>query len=123
MVDQIDGNRGAINRGPTALKQQSAVARLGLFALESHSLSEVMRETVRVVVDALGADLCSVLTLRKVDGSFLVRAGHGWKEGLVGSARVGSDEDESLAGYTLATGKPVMVDVLDEETRFFVAPR
>lgn len=118
MVDQEDGNRG-----PIALQKQSAIARLGLFALESRSLQEVMEETVRVVVEALGADLCSVLTLLKHDGSFLVRAGHGWDEGLVGSARVGSDADESLAGYTLATGRPVLVDVLDEETRFFVASR
>lgn len=104
-------------------RQQAAVARLGLFALENRALPEVMEETVRVVVETLGVELCTVLMLQKEDGSFLVRAGHGWDEGIVGHDVVGSAPDDSLAGHTLASGEPVVIADLAEETRFAIAPR
>lgn len=104
-------------------RRQAAVARLGLFALESRSLTEVMNETVRVIVDLLGVELCTVLTMRRSDRSFLVRAGHGWSDGIVGKACVGSGADESLAGFTLASGEPVIIDVLENESRFHIADR
>jgi len=107
----------------SARRQQAAVARLGLFALQSRALGEVMEETVRVVVEALEVDLCTVLTLQKDAGSFLVRAGHGWEDGVVGHAVVPAGPKESLAGYTLAYGKPVIIDGLAKEARFHVTQR
>ncbi len=46
-----------------------------------------------------------------------LRAGVGWRDGLVGKAQVGIDQD-SQAGYTLMTSEPVLVRDLATETRF-----
>jgi two-component sensor histidine kinase len=48
---------------------------------------------------------------------FLVRAGVGWGEGVVGEARIGADI-ESPAGYALQTGRPVISNELHKEERF-----
>jgi len=47
----------------------------------------------------------------------LLRAGTGWQPGLVGSALVSTDRN-TQAGYTLASGGPVIVENLLTETRF-----
>jgi GAF domain-containing protein len=52
------------------------------------------------------------------DGTTLsLRAGVGWKEGLVGRATVGTNL-QSQAGYTLISTGPVVVDDLRTENRF-----
>ena len=47
----------------------------------------------------------------------MLRAGVGWKEGLVGNATVGADLN-SQAGYTLLSDKPVIVEDLRTDARF-----
>ena len=49
--------------------------------------------------------------------AMILRAGVGWKEGLVGSAIVDTGLD-SQAGYTLRSNEPVIVKDLKAETRF-----
>ena len=51
------------------------------------------------------------------ENRFLVRAGVGWHEGIVGVASVGADL-ESPAGFALHTGKPVISNHLKNEQRF-----
>jgi len=48
---------------------------------------------------------------------FVVRAGVGWGEGVVGKVRVGADL-ASPAGFALQTGKPVISNHLENEERF-----
>src|ERR1700750_1035525 len=48
---------------------------------------------------------------------FLVRAGVGWHEGIVGRATLGVDL-ESPSGFALRTGKPVISNHLENEQRF-----
>jgi two-component sensor histidine kinase len=48
---------------------------------------------------------------------FVVQAGVGWKPGLVGSARTGADSG-SPSGYAFQTGKPVISNHLESESRF-----
>jgi signal transduction histidine kinase len=62
-----------------------------------------------------------VLELLPGGKEVLLRAGVGWKEGLVGSARVGTGMD-SQAGYTLASDTPVIVRDLRTEERFHGPP-
>jgi two-component sensor histidine kinase len=52
-----------------------------------------------------------------LENRFLVRAGVGWEEGVVGVATVGADL-ESPAGFALKTGKPVISNHLENEDRF-----
>lgn len=97
-------------------RRQAAVAELGLFALKSRDLQSVMDRSVRIVADMLGADFTKVLELEP-SGALRLRAGVGWRDGLVGHATVGSDAD-SQAGFTLRSGAPVVVLELQSDARF-----
>jgi two-component sensor histidine kinase len=59
----------------------------------------------------------NILELLPGDAELLLRAGIGWKPGLVGSANISTGRDTE-AGYTLASGRPVIVEDLASETRF-----
>lgn len=97
-------------------RQQAVVAELGQRALAGEELPALMDFAVKAVAEALGVTHTKVL--EKVDAhTFLMRAGHGWKEGTVGRATVGTHA-ASQAGYTLLATAPVVVEDLAREERF-----
>ncbi|MCX8150255.1 MAG: PAS domain S-box protein [Candidatus Bathyarchaeota archaeon] len=96
---------------------QAAVAELGQFALTQISEDEFLSKVVNVVAKALEVDFCKILELLPNKKALLLRAGFGWKEGLVGTATVSTGQN-SQAGYTLLSGSPVIVENLHTETRF-----
>lgn len=98
-------------------RQQAAAAALGMRALAETDLSAVMDEAVALVVRTLGVEYAEVLELLPDGGALLLRAGVGWKGGLVGNAVVGPGLD-SQAGYALLRGEPVIVEDLRTESRF-----
>lgn len=97
--------------------QQAAVAELGVFAVANRGLQPILERAVEIVTKTLGTDLSKVLELQPDGHTLLLRAGVGWREGLVGQATV-SAGPESLAGYVLAAGEPVIINDLSKETRF-----
>ncbi len=99
------------------LKQQEAVARLGPIALSGKSLDVLMNEIVNVVAGVLNVEYVDILELMPKGDYVLLCAGVGWKEGLVGAARVPVGKD-SQVGYTLLTKEPVIVEDLRTEKRF-----
>ncbi len=99
------------------LRQQTALARFGELALKSHDLDEILTEACRLVGEALGTDLAKVVELQEGGETLLVRAGVGWKPGVVGRAKT-KVEDNSSEGYALKTGKPVVSPDIDAEERF-----
>ena len=105
----------------TRARQQAAVADIGQRTLTQPALSALMNEAVEVVARTLGVQYCKVLELLPEGDALLLRAGVGWKEGLVGRATVGVGLD-SQAGYTLASREPVIVEDLREEKRFSGPP-
>lgn len=98
-------------------KQQSVVAQLGIMALSGADPKEVMDQAVRQVAHVLEADYCKVLKYQPADNNFLMVSGIGWQEGLVGKTTV-PDDQNSQAGFTLNTQKPVIVKNLAKEKRF-----
>ena len=100
-----------------AARASAAVAELGQQALAGTEIQTLMDTAVTLVAQALEVEYCELLELMPEGNSFLLRAGKGWQPGLVGYAVKGSKE-RSLAGYTLLTGEPVIVEDLREETRF-----
>ncbi len=102
-------------------RQQAAVALLGMRALGTGSWQGLMEETTRVVAQTLGMEFCKVLELLPDRQTLLLRAGVGWKEGLVGRATVGA-ELHSQAGYTLRSRQPVVMPDVRAETRFSEPP-
>ena len=101
----------------TRARQQAAVAELSRRALAVVDLRVLMNEACMVVSQTLGTEFCKVLQLLPDGEAFLLVAGVGWKEGLVGNATVPVGAD-SQAGYTMLTGKAVIVEHLSRETRF-----
>jgi hypothetical protein len=96
------------------LAQQSAVARFGELALQNHDVDALQQEACRLVAATLDVDL--VYALEHVAGArMLVRGGHGWDEGMVGS----EIEVTSFAGATpgshYADGA-VVIDDLPSDT-------
>jgi two-component sensor histidine kinase len=99
------------------VRQQEILAELGVFALQGGPFLELLNTAVRLTAEGLGAEFCKVLEHLPAENRFVVRAGVGWDEGVVGSATVGADL-ESPAGFALHTGKPVISNHLREEQRF-----
>jgi PAS domain S-box-containing protein len=97
--------------------QQAAIAALGQRALAGAHPEHLMAAAVRLVAETLDVEYAKVLELLPDDRALSLRAGVGWKPGLVGQATVPASRG-SQAGYTLFAGRPVIVENLATETRF-----
>jgi PAS domain S-box-containing protein len=111
----------AEERARTRARRQAAVADLGQRALGETGSSLLMDEAVALVSRILDVEYAQVLELLPEGDALLLKAGVGWREGLVGEATVSAGTD-SQAGYTLLSSEPVVVENLREETRFSGPP-
>jgi two-component sensor histidine kinase len=98
-------------------KQQETVARLGAQALTELGLQRFFEDSVKAVAVTLDVELVKILELVPGDAELLLRAGAGWDESLIGTALVATDRS-TQAGFTLASGGPVVVENFAAETRF-----
>ena len=99
------------------IHQQEILSQLGVSALQGASFDKLLDDTVRLTAGGLNTDFCKILEYMPSENRFLVRAGIGWDEGIVGVATVGADL-ASPAGFALQTGKPVISNHLENEDRF-----
>lgn len=99
------------------VNRQAAIAELGLRALRGARLPDLMNDAAALVVETLNVEFCKILELLPDGKALRLRAGVGWREGLVGHYTV-SAGPESQAGYTLTTQEPVILDDLRTEHRF-----
>ena len=99
------------------LYQQELVAEFGRFALRTDDFQAILNQASAVAAQGLDAGFGKVLEYLPGDMAFLVRAGVGWKDGVVGHARLGGDL-QSPAGYAFRSGKPVVSNHLTNERRF-----
>jgi len=102
------------------IKRQRVLADFGDFALRSQDLDEVLSEACKLVGRALGTEFAKVLEIEADEQRALVRAGVGWRPGIVGEARIRLGERSSEA-YSLKEAKPVITPDIDEERRFDLA--
>ena len=99
------------------LRQQQLAAEYGRFALRTHDLASLLQEATRICALGLQSELCKAMEYLPDEGQFIVRAGVGWRAGVVGQARAGADT-ESPAGDAFQTGEPVISNHLAAEPRF-----
>lgn len=97
--------------------QQEVVAFIGQKALEEHDLSILLHLIVEKTSQTLGVKHGKILELLPDGKSLLLRAGVGWRKGLIGKTTVMAGLN-SQAGYTLISREPVIVNDLRTETRF-----
>jgi PAS domain S-box-containing protein len=98
-------------------RQQEAVARLGERALTEKDLQKFCDGAVAAVAQVLEVELVKILELIPGDAELLLRSGIGWKPELIGTAHVSTNRD-THAGFTLASGGPIVLDNLTTEKRF-----
>lgn len=89
------------------LRQQEILAGFGLFALQAMDLDVLLQEASRISANGLGSELSKVLEFRPEENKLFIRAGIGWRPGVVGQAFVGADLG-SAAGYAFRTGESVL---------------
>src|SRR6478609_5207809 len=99
------------------IRQQEILSELGVLALQGKPFLDLLDQTARLTAEGMEAQFCKVLEYMPAENRFLVRAGVGWHEGIVGVATVGADL-ESPSGFALRTGKPVISNHLENEQRF-----
>ncbi len=103
--------------------QQSAIAALGRFALESHDLNHLLAEALRTATATLGADLGRVLELDAAGARLNPIASLGMPGSIPDAHTLPLSLTESeSAAYTLRAGEPAITEDLAAETRFTPAP-
>jgi PAS domain S-box-containing protein len=103
------------------LRQQITLARFGELALRSDDLDKILTEACRLVGEALGTDLAKVMELQDDGETLLVRAGVGWKPGVVGTAS-SKASDRTSEGHALKTNRAMISPDIALETRFSYPP-
>jgi C4-dicarboxylate-specific signal transduction histidine kinase len=98
------------------LRQQRVVAELGLATIVTTDLQEVLDTISRTGVETLEVPFLEIMERLEGEDALLLRAGAGWRDGLVGSIRIPTGLG-SVAGFTLDADGPVVIEDLREETR------
>jgi PAS domain S-box-containing protein len=98
-------------------EQQALVAELGRRALASEDLQSLMDEAVALVAGTLAVDLTGVAEIVPGGDEVILRAGVGWREGILGS-EVDRGWRDSQVGYTLLRGEPVIAEDQSSDPRF-----
>jgi len=95
----------------------TALGKFGELALRSDDLDEILTEACHLVAEALKTDLAKVMELQESGESLIVRAGIGWKPGVVGVMTISATGDTSEA-IVLQTGEPIISPNVKTEKRF-----
>lgn len=99
------------------LRQQQLTAEFGLFALKTSATGDLLQEATRLCAHGMHTQMCKVMAYQAERDDLLMVAGVGWKPGYVGHARAGADL-ESPAGFAFQTGRAVISNHLQGESRF-----
>ncbi len=101
----------------TMVRRQKLLADFGDFALRGEDLVEVLTEACRLVGQALGTELAKVVEIQQEERVLLVKAGVGWRPGIVGHERLLMGERSSEA-FAIEQAVPVITRNLHDEDRF-----
>ena len=99
------------------LEQQAVLSNFGMEALKSNSVGDLLNSAALAAAQGMRASLSKILEYRKTEKDLLIRAGVGWRGGVIGKMSFGADL-ESPAGYAFHTGSPVISNHLAGEEQF-----
>jgi two-component sensor histidine kinase len=98
------------------LRQQTAIARFGSFALRESDLLKVLTEAARVCAESLNVPFAKVCRYRSAENDLLIEAGHGWKAGVIGT--IESADPSSPQGRAFVTGEPSICKDVRKDSNF-----
>lgn len=98
-------------------RYQHSLSQFGEFVLDHDELDDILNEACRLVAQGLGVDLAKVVEIDRSSDTGLVRAGVGWKPGVVGKERIALSERSSEA-FAVAKSEPVITRDISCEDRF-----
>ena len=98
-------------------RHQEALSQFGDFVLENADLDDILTEACGHVARGLDVTLAKVIEIERDSDTGLVRAGIGWRPGVVGHKRVSLSETSSEA-FAIAQAKPVITNDITQEDRF-----
>lgn len=98
-------------------RQQTVIAQLGQKARLGNQVSALMDESVALVSQALAVEYCKVLEYIPDQKHLRLKAGVGWRDGLVGQATIEASPN-THAGYALHCRQPIVLEDLRQEKRF-----
>jgi two-component sensor histidine kinase len=103
------------------LRQQTAIAAFGSFALREGDLNKILTEAARVCAEGLSVPFSKVCRYRSEKNDLLIEAGHGWKSGVVGNV-VSRADKSSPQGRAFITGEPSICNDLSKDSQFQLPP-
>lgn len=98
-------------------KQQSVLTILSQEALANPDMTSLFDNACRLLAQTLGVEYCAVLKLLPGGIQLVYDAGVGFNAEK-GKTIVSAESQESMAGYTLASKEPVIIEDLSNEARF-----
>ncbi|WP_198383769.1 PAS domain S-box protein [Roseomonas sp. KE2513] len=99
------------------MRRQRVLADFGDFVLDHEDLDAILTEGCRLIAGALGTDLAKVMEIDRATNTGFVRAGVGWRPGIVGHEHV-SLSDRSSEAYAIEKTEPVITNDIAHEVRF-----
>jgi PAS domain S-box-containing protein len=109
-----DGKVRGVNVVVREITDRAATSAFGQLALGDMDVEGLFRVALDIVAKTLGTPYVIVFELMPDSKSLIPRASQGW---TVEVPRVGAGS-ESLAGYTMSIGEPLVIEDLRNETRF-----
>lgn len=103
------------------MKRQKVLGDFGDFALRCDDLQDILDEACRLVGRALDTDFAKIIEIEKGGRELLVRAGAGWRDGIVGQTRLPMNEKSSET-YSISHASPVIVNDITNDDRFEFPP-
>jgi two-component sensor histidine kinase len=116
----MDG-REPSSRAAVLIRQRKAFADFGCYALREPDLDKVLTEAARLCAEGLGVHHAKVLEYRPGPNDLAVRAGVGWKPGIVGRAIARADMGDP-SGRSLLTRKPIVIDDVNQPGAYSLPP-
>ncbi|MBW4481062.1 MAG: PAS domain-containing protein [Tildeniella torsiva UHER 1998/13D] len=105
----------------TRIRQQEAVARLGLAATGADRLEPILQQATEQVAAVLDMEFCTVLELTEGGSQLQLVAGVGWHPDRMDTVTIPL-EQASQSRLTLRSPDPIFIDDMGQETRFSATP-
>ena len=105
-----------VSIGASAIGDHVSLAE-ALSMLSDDDPASLMQRAVDVITEVLGVEYVNVMYLEPSGDKFVLQAGRGWREGVVGNLEAEA-VSATMATYVIASGGPVISPDIQFETRF-----